>query len=175
MFPTLNASTQLIIRDFQNSVYQQREAPLTVDGDTGLRFVILAGNLPDVEGLSGRFGQQAEHEDDGVSVRKAIRVDVSAQRETEAVSYYSASSSQKSPTLEEMTEEAETNHVGHFTALAQRVLLGWLLLKPTQRDKFQLLWQNENSILWPFWKLNSSCSFMAKPNDPDFTRSSTSS
>lgn len=113
---------------------QRREALLTVDGDAGLRFVILAGNLPDVEGLGGRFGQQAEHEDDGVSVRKAVRVDVSAQRETEAVSYYSASSSRKSPTLEETTEEAETNRVGHFTALAQRVLLGWLLLKPTQRD-----------------------------------------
>lgn len=51
---------------------------------------------------------------------------------------------QKSLTLEETIEEAENNHVGHFTALAQRVLLGWLLLKPTQRDKFQLLWQNEN-------------------------------
>lgn len=88
-FTNLNASTQLIIRDFQNhlklSVYQERETPLTVDGDAGLRFVILAGYLPDVEGLSWRFGQQAEHEDDGVGVRKAVRVDVSAQRETEAV------------------------------------------------------------------------------------------
>lgn len=87
---TVTASTQLI--------RLRREGPLTVDGDAGLRFVVLAGNLPDVEGLGGRFGQQAEHEDDGVRVRKAIRVDVSAQRETEAVSYYSASSSQKRPT-----------------------------------------------------------------------------
>lgn len=66
-------------------ISKRREAALTVDGDAGLRFVILAGNLPDVEGLGGRFGQQAEHEDDGVSVRKAVRVDVSAQRETEAI------------------------------------------------------------------------------------------
>lgn len=42
--------------------------------------MIFAGHLPDVKGLSRRVGQQAEHEDDGVGVRKAIRVDVSAQR-----------------------------------------------------------------------------------------------
>lgn len=42
--------------------------------------MVFAGHLPEVEGLSGRVGQQSEHEDDGVGVRKAVRVDVSAQR-----------------------------------------------------------------------------------------------
>lgn len=52
---------------------------LTVDGDARLRPVVFAGHLPDVEGLGGGVGQQPEHEDDGVGVRKAVRVDVSAQ------------------------------------------------------------------------------------------------
>lgn len=55
----------------------REETALTVDGDAGLWSVILAGHLPDVEGLGGRVGQQAEHEDDGVGVRKAVRMDVS--------------------------------------------------------------------------------------------------
>lgn len=52
---------------------------LTIDGDAGLWLVIFVGHLPDVKGLSGRIGQQPEHEDDGVGVRKAAGVDVSAQ------------------------------------------------------------------------------------------------
>lgn len=59
----------------------QKGSTLTVDGDAGLGLVIFAGHLPDVEGLSRGVGQQPEHEDDGVGVRKAVRVDVSAQRE----------------------------------------------------------------------------------------------
>lgn len=42
--------------------------------------MVSAGHLPEVEGLSGGVGQQSEHEDDGVGVRKAVRVDLSAQR-----------------------------------------------------------------------------------------------
>lgn len=61
-----------------STMYRVREeTALTVDGDAGLWSVILAGHLPDVEGLGGRVGQQAEHEDDGVGVRKAVRMDVS--------------------------------------------------------------------------------------------------
>lgn len=41
--------------------------------------MVFAGHLPDVEGLGGGVGQQPEHEDDGVGVRKAVRVDLSAQ------------------------------------------------------------------------------------------------
>lgn len=60
------------------------EAGLTVDGDARLRSVILAGHLPDVEGLGGRVGKQAEHEDDGVGVRKAVGMDVPARRNVQS-------------------------------------------------------------------------------------------
>lgn len=39
--------------------------------------MIFARHLPDVEGLGGRVGQEAEHQDDGVGVGKTFRVDLS--------------------------------------------------------------------------------------------------
>lgn len=39
--------------------------------------MVFARHLPDVEGLLGRVGQEAEHHDDGVGVGKTKRVDVS--------------------------------------------------------------------------------------------------
>lgn len=54
----------------------------TVDGDTGLWLVVFGWHLPDVEGLFGRFGQQAEHDDDGVGLRKTIWVDLSVHTTT---------------------------------------------------------------------------------------------
>lgn len=53
----------------------------TVDCDAGLWLVILARHLPDVEGLGGRVGQEAEHQDDRVGAGKTVRVDLSV-RET---------------------------------------------------------------------------------------------
>lgn len=49
----------------------------TVNSDAGLWLVIFAWHLPDVEGLGGRVGQEAEHQDDGVGVWKTVRVDIS--------------------------------------------------------------------------------------------------
>ena len=49
---------------------------VTVDGDSGLRLVVLAGDLPDVEGLSGGVWEQAEHEQYGVGVGESVRVDL---------------------------------------------------------------------------------------------------
>lgn len=45
--------------------------------------MIFARHLPDVEGLLGRVGQEAEHYDDGVGVGKTKRVDVSEKRKKE--------------------------------------------------------------------------------------------
>lgn len=53
----------------------------TVQSDAGLRLVVFARHLPDVEGLGGRVGQKAEHQDDGVGVGKTVGVDLSV-RET---------------------------------------------------------------------------------------------
>lgn len=47
-----------------------------VDGEASLRFVVFAGDLPHVEGLRRRIGQKSEHQDHGVGVRHAVRVDV---------------------------------------------------------------------------------------------------
>lgn len=43
--------------------------------------MVAARHLPDVEGLGGGVGQEAEHQDDGVGVGKTVRVDLSV-RET---------------------------------------------------------------------------------------------
>lgn len=58
---------------------QRTEETLTVHGEAGLWLVVFAGELPDVEGLGGRVGQQTEHQDDGVGLRKTVRMDVSVQ------------------------------------------------------------------------------------------------
>lgn len=57
-----------------------RYIPLTVDGETGLRFVILVWHLPDIEGLGRGVRQQAEHQNDGVCRRQTIRMNVPVQK-----------------------------------------------------------------------------------------------
>lgn len=52
----------------------------TVNSDAGLWLVVFARHLPDVEGLCGRVGEEAEHQDDGVGVGKTERVDVSVHK-----------------------------------------------------------------------------------------------
>lgn len=54
---------------------------LTVKGDPDLRVVVLVGDLPDIKGLGGGVGQQAEEEDDGVGRGKTFRVDFSGKRQ----------------------------------------------------------------------------------------------
>lgn len=49
---------------------------LTVEADPDLGVVVFVGNLPDIEGLRGRVGRQAEEEDDGVGRGQAFRVDL---------------------------------------------------------------------------------------------------
>lgn len=54
---------------------------LTVNGDPDLRVVVPVGDLPDIKGLGGRVGQQAEEEDDGVGRGKTFRVDLPGKRQ----------------------------------------------------------------------------------------------
>lgn len=49
----------------------------TVNSDAGLWLVVFVWHLPDVEGLGGRVGEDAEHQDDGVGMGKTDGVDVS--------------------------------------------------------------------------------------------------
>lgn len=58
----------------------------TVKSDAGLWLVVFARHLPDVKGLGGRVGEEAEHQDDGVGVGKTERVEVSVRQE-EMMSY----------------------------------------------------------------------------------------
>lgn len=53
------------------------EEIFTVQSDAGLWLVIAGWHLPDVEGLGWCVGQETEHQDDGVGMRKTVRVDVS--------------------------------------------------------------------------------------------------
>lgn len=43
--------------------------------------MVFGRHLPDVEGLGGGVGQEAEHQDDGVGVGEAIGVDLPVQRD----------------------------------------------------------------------------------------------
>lgn len=60
---------------------QEEQVIRTVQCDAGLRLVVFARHLPDVEGCGGRVRQKAEHQDDCVGVGKTVRVDLSV-RET---------------------------------------------------------------------------------------------
>lgn len=58
---------------------------LTVKGDPDLRVVVPVGDLPDIKGLGGRVGQQAEEQDDGVGRGKTFRVDLPGKRQEHSV------------------------------------------------------------------------------------------
>lgn len=58
-----------------------RRGLLTVKSDPDLRVVAPVGDLPDIKGLGGRVGQQAEEEDDGVGRGKTFRVDLPGKRQ----------------------------------------------------------------------------------------------
>lgn len=63
---------------------QQRQEDgglLTVKSDPDLRVVVPVGDLPDIKGLGGRVGQQAEEQDDGVGRGEAFRVDLPGKRQ----------------------------------------------------------------------------------------------
>lgn len=55
---------------------------VTVDGDSGLRLVVLAGDLPDVKGLTGGVWEQPEHQQDGVGRGKSFWVDLPTHENT---------------------------------------------------------------------------------------------
>lgn len=54
---------------------------LTVQGEPDLRVVVPVGDLPDIKGLGGRVGQQAEEEDDGVGWGKTFWMDLPGKRQ----------------------------------------------------------------------------------------------
>lgn len=58
---------------------------LTVKGEPDLRVVVPVGDLPDIKGLGGRVGQQAEEQDDGVGRGKTFRVDLPGKRQEHSV------------------------------------------------------------------------------------------